>query len=60
LGEEHMKLILFFIDNVRRIQELFAEKEAFAKSERIQINAKKAAQALKKQKNKAEKAEKAL
>jgi hypothetical protein len=60
LGEEHTKPILFSADNVRRAQELFAEKEAFAKSERIRIDTKKAAQALKKQKNEAEKAEKAL
>jgi hypothetical protein len=60
LGEEHTKPILFSADNIRHIQELFAKKEAFAKSERIRINTKKATQALKKQKNKAEKAEKAL
>ncbi|PMD61248.1 uncharacterized protein K444DRAFT_525886 [Hyaloscypha bicolor E] len=60
LGEEHTKPILFSADNIRRTQELFAKKEAFAKSERIRINTKKAAQALKKQKNEAEKAEKAL
>jgi hypothetical protein len=51
-----MKPILFSADNIRRVQELFTEKEAFAKSERERINAKKAAQALKKQKENAEKA----
>jgi hypothetical protein len=58
LGEEHTKPILFSADAVRRAQELFAEKEAFAKSERVRIDAKKAAQALEKQKEEAEKAEK--
>jgi hypothetical protein len=55
LGEEHTKPILFSADAV---QELFAEKEAFAISERVRIDAKKAAQALEKQKKEAEKAEK--
>ena len=60
LGEEHTKPILFSAEAVRRAQELFAEKEAFAKAERVRIDTKKATQALKKQKDEAKKAEKAL
>jgi hypothetical protein len=60
LGEEYTKLILFSTEAVRRAQEIFAKKEAFAKAKRVRINTKKATQALKKQKNEAEKAEKAL
>ena len=60
LGEEHIKPILFSAENVRRAQELFAEKEAFAKSERERINTKKATQALKKQRENTEKAANAL
>jgi hypothetical protein len=48
LGEEHIKPILFLAENIRRVQELFAKKEAFAKSERERIDTKKATQALKK------------
>ena len=60
LGEEHTGPILFSVENVRRAQERFAEKEAFEKSERIRIDTKKAEAAAKKQKTEAEKAEKAL
>ena len=60
MGEEHIKPILFSAENVRRVQELFTEKEAFAKSERERIDAKKATQALKRQKENTEKAANAL
>jgi hypothetical protein len=35
LGEEYTKPILFSTEAVRRAQELFAEKEAFTKAERV-------------------------
>ena len=60
LGEEHIELILFSSKNVRRAQAIVAEKEAFEKSERIPIDTKKATQAKKRQRTKAEKAAKAL
>ena len=41
LGEEHTKPIYFSIANVRLAQAKMAEKEAFQKSERTRINAKK-------------------
>lgn len=60
LGEEHTKLILFLVDAIRRAQELLTKKEAFAKAKQERINTKKVAQAVKKQKDKAKKAAKAL
>ena len=41
LGEEHTKPIYFSAANVRLAQAKMAEKEAFQKSERTRINAKK-------------------
>ena len=60
LGEEYTKPILFLADAIRRAQELLAKKEAFAKAKRERIDIKKAAQAIKKQKEGAKKAAKAL
>ncbi|KAH9203171.1 hypothetical protein DL95DRAFT_419257 [Leptodontidium sp. 2 PMI_412] len=60
LGEEHTKPIYFSAANVRLAQAKLAEKEAFEKSERIRINAKKVIQAENKARREAEKAAKAL
>jgi hypothetical protein len=60
LGEEHTKPIYFSAANVRLAQARLAEKEAFKKSERIWIDARKATQAENKAKRDAKKAEKAL
>ena len=60
LGEEHNKAILFSSANVKRAQEIAAEKEEKEKQERARIDGNKATAALKKQKTEAEKAEKAL
>jgi hypothetical protein len=56
LGEEYIKPILFLVENIQWVQELFTKKEAFTKLEREWINTKKATQALKKQKENTEKA----
>jgi hypothetical protein len=60
LGKEHTEPIYFFAANVRLAQARFAEKEAFKKSERARIDAKKIAQAKKKTRLEAKKANKAL
>ena len=60
LGEEHTKPIYFSAENVRLAQARLAEKEAFEKSERARIDAKKAKQAENKVRKEAEEAEKAL
>ena len=60
LGEEHTKPIYFSAANVRLAQAKLAKKEAFAKSERARINAKKVTQAENKARKDAEKAVEAL
>lgn len=60
LGEEHTKPIYFSAANVRLAQAKMAEKEAFQKSERTRIDAKKVIQVEKKAREEAEKAVKAL
>ena len=60
LGIAHTEPILFSAPNVRRAQEIAAEKEEKEKQERARIDGNKAASALKKQKEVAKKAEKAL
>jgi hypothetical protein len=60
LRKEYIKLIYFSAANVRLIQARFIEKEAFEKSERARIDAKKIAQAEKKIRLEVEKANKAL
>jgi DDE superfamily endonuclease len=60
LGEEHTKPIYFSAANVRLAQAKMAEKEAFEKSERARIDAKKVVQAENKARKDAEKAAKAL
>ena len=60
LGEEHTKPIYFSTANVRLAQARLTEKQAFEKSERIRIDAKKVTQAENKARKDAKKVAKAL